>query len=85
MTPLPATQALDAFFLEARARLLDLAAILDRIGRGTDPAAALADPRAEKLRRALEILLTMTDGRAEAVQQLFSLDYDPAWTRPKPR
>jgi hypothetical protein len=85
MTPLPATQALDAYFLEARARLLDLAAILDRIGRGTEPAAALADPRSEKLRRALEILLTRTDGRAEAIQQLFSLDYDPAWTRPKPR
>ena len=34
MTPLPATQALDRYFLEARSKLLDLAAILDRIGRG---------------------------------------------------
>ena len=32
----PAGKALDAYFLEARARLLDLAAILDRIGRGAD-------------------------------------------------
>jgi hypothetical protein len=85
MIPLPATQALDAYFLEARARLLDLAAILDRISRGSDAAAALADPRSEKLRRALGILLTRTDGRAEAVQQLFSLDYDPTWKRPAPR
>ncbi len=85
MTPLAAPQALDAYFLEARARLLDLAAILDRIGRGADPAAALADPRAQKLRRALEILLARPDGRAEAVQQLFSLDYDPDWKRPQPR
>src|SRR5262249_37923219 len=29
MTPLPAAKALDAYFLEARAKLLDLAAILD--------------------------------------------------------
>ena len=34
MTPLPAPKALNDFFLEARCRLLDLAAILDRIGRG---------------------------------------------------
>jgi hypothetical protein len=85
MTPLPAPQALDAYFLEARARLLDLAAILDRIGRGADPDAAQADPRAQKLRRALETLLARSDGRAEAVQQLFSLDYDPGWKRPQPR
>lgn len=85
MTPLPAPQALDAYFLEARARLLDLAAILDRIGRGADPAATLADPRAQNLRRALEVLLTRSAGRAEAVQQLFSLDYDPDWERPRPR
>ena len=34
MTPLPAPRALDQFFLDARARLLDLAAMLDRIDRG---------------------------------------------------
>jgi hypothetical protein len=85
MTPLPAPLALDAYFLEARARLLDLAAILDRVGRGADPDAVLSDPRAQKLRRALEILLARSDGRAEAVQQLFSLDYDPDWKRPRPR
>ena len=85
MTPLPAPQALDAYFLEARARAA-------RPGRhpGPDrprgrPAAALADPRLQKLRQALEILLARPDGRAEAVQQLFSLDYDPDWKRPRPR
>ena len=85
MTPLPAPQALDAYFLEARARLLDLAAILDRVGRGADAAAADADPRLRKVREALGILLDKPDGRAAAVQQLFSLDYDPAWRRPEPR
>ena len=39
MKPLPAPKALDAFFLEARCKILDLAAILDRIDRGPDAAA----------------------------------------------
>lgn len=85
MNPLPAARALDQFFLEARCRLLDLAAILDRIGRGDDPASAAADPRAAKLRTALDILATDAPNRAELVQQLFSLDYDPGWKRPTPR
>ena len=34
MKPMTAKAALDAFFLEARSKVLDLAAILDRIGRG---------------------------------------------------
>jgi hypothetical protein len=85
MTPLPAAKALDLYFLDARARLLDLAAILDRIDRGAEPASAAADPRLAKLRRAVEALLTTAPGRAERVQQLFSLDYDPGWPRPEPR
>ena len=36
MTPLPAGKALDAFFLEARSKILDVAAILDRIERGQE-------------------------------------------------
>jgi hypothetical protein len=85
MTPLPATQALDRHFLDARARILDLAAILDRIGRGRDASAVADDPRLLRLRQALEILLDPSGGRAERVQQIFSLDYDPNWTRPQPR
>ncbi len=38
MTPLPSAKALDNYFLEARSKLLDLAAILDRISRGRDAA-----------------------------------------------
>lgn len=85
MTPLPAPHALDAYFLEARARLLDLAAFLDRVGRGADAEAAQADPRWQKVRQALTLLLEQPGGRAEAVQQLFSLEYDPNWERPRPR
>jgi hypothetical protein len=83
--PLPAARALDAFFLEARARLLDLAAILDRIGRGAGRGAVADDPRLARIRQALEVLHDQSGGRAERIQQIFSLDYDPNWERPQPR
>lgn len=84
MQPLPAARALDQFFLDARCRLLDLAAILDRIDRGGEAAVA-ADSRTTRIRQALEALLGEGPGRAEAIQRIFSLDYDPGWKRPQPR
>ena len=83
MTPLPAAQALDRHFLEARSKLLDLAAILDRIDRGQGTAEVDNDPRREKIRQALEVLHDRSGGRAERIQQIFSLAYDPAWKRPR--
>lgn len=83
MKPLPANVALDAFFLEARARLLDVAAILDRIDRGDGTVGA--DPRRQRIQSAIETLLSPGTDRAEAIQQLFSLPYDPNWPRPTPR
>lgn len=85
MTPLFAGQALDMYFLEARSKLLDVAAILDRLNRGREPRDVANDPRVQKIRRALEVLLDQSGGRAERIQQVFSLDYDPAWQRPQPR
>lgn len=85
MQPLPAARALDQFFLEARARLLDVAAILDRVGRGAAAPEAAADPRAEKIRKAIEVLQSDAPNKAELIQQLFSLAYDPDWKRPQPR
>jgi hypothetical protein len=76
---------LDAYFLEARARLLDLAAVLDRIGRGAGAAGVGQDPRLARIRQALEVLADESGGRAERVQKIFSLDYDSAWERPQPR
>jgi len=83
MTPLPANAALDSCFLEARAKLLDLAAFLDRIGRGAG--GVEGDPRLTRIRQALDILADDSGGRAERVQKLFSLDYDPGWKIPQPR
>lgn len=85
MTPLPAPAALDAYFLEARSKLLDLAAILDRIDRGGGAASVAEDPRLLKIGRALEVIADRSTARAERVQKIFSLDYDSAWNRPTPR
>jgi hypothetical protein len=85
MNPLPAAKALDAFFFEARSKILDLAAFLDRIERGDNAAEIRNDPRLAKIRRAVELLLDDGDERAEHVQTVFSLDYDPNWQKPKPR
>jgi hypothetical protein len=85
MTPILAAKALDSYFLEARSKLLDLAGILDRIGRGRDAAATSEDPRLERIRSALEVLKDQSGGRAERIQKIFSLDYDPAWKLPQPR
>ncbi len=85
MTPLSAATALDTYFLEARCKLLDLAAILDRLGRGRDAATLAEDPRLERIRSALEVLHDQSGGRAERIQKLFSLDYDAGWKAPHPR
>jgi hypothetical protein len=76
---------LDTYFLEARSKLLDLAGVLDRIGRGLNAAATDADPRLEKIRQALEVLHDRSGGRAERIQKIFSLDYEPDWHRPQPK
>jgi hypothetical protein len=82
MRPLSAADALDRYFLEARARLLDLAAILDRIERGDS---VPSDPRLARIREALTILQGTGTDRAERIQQVFSLAYEATWERPKPR
>ncbi|MGL6076290.1 MAG: hypothetical protein ACRC8S_19215 [Fimbriiglobus sp.] len=85
MNPLPASTALDAYFLEARCKLLDLAAILDRIQRGSSPESVQNDPRLAKIATALAILQTQPLARAQSIQELFSLPYDPTWPIPMPK
>ena len=85
MTPLTAPKALDSFFLDARCKILEVAAILDRINRGQGASGVDSDPRLDKIRKALEVLHDQSGGRAERIQQIFSLEYDPTWDKPKPR
>jgi hypothetical protein len=85
ITPLPADQVLDRYFLEARSKLLDVAAILDRIDRGENAPNLSQDPRMQKIHEALTLLQKRGTSRAESIQLLFSLAYDAGWEKPQPR
>ena len=68
-------------FLETRSRILEIAAALDRLDRASSPPhpGEAPDRRLDQLRQAIAALLEPGPGRAETVQRLFSLDYDPQW------
>ncbi len=66
--PLDRQQVLDLYFLEHRAKLLDLAAFLDRYDR----AGGAGDFRIAAFREAVKILSEDAPGRARRVQEAFS-------------
>jgi hypothetical protein len=68
---------LDQEYLVARAKILELAAILDRLDRANE--AAAEDPRYGLLRQGMELLQQPEDGRAERVQLHFSRPYQATW------
>lgn len=74
-----AADVLNRDFLETRSRILEIAAALDRLDRAPGKAGEHPDRRLAQLRQAIECLLEPGPGRAETVQHLFSLDYDPHW------
>ena len=83
--PLPAGAVLDRYFLEMRAKVLDVAAALDRIERAAEPGRAADDERMAKLRQAMKILLDGQGDRAARVLMTFSDAYQPGWPRPAKR
>jgi hypothetical protein len=64
-------------FLPIRSKLIDVAASLDRIDRAAGPPPN--DPRMNKIRQAIEVLLRSELGRVEQIQLVFSLPYDEQW------
>jgi hypothetical protein len=74
-----ASEVLNRDFLEARCKILEIAAILDRIDRAPAKHHDHPDPRMSQLRQALEALCVPDAGRAETIQLIFSLEYDPKW------
>jgi hypothetical protein len=69
--PLSTRQIVDAYFMEHRAKLLDIAAFLDRLDRAVDaPSAGPDDVRVRALRRAVPLLL---DGRPDRVRRMLDL------------
>jgi len=69
--PLTGHQLLDLYYLDMRCHLLEVAAGFDRIQRASGAEAALADPRAARLRASLDILASDTPDRAERFLNLF--------------
>jgi hypothetical protein len=72
-------QVLDHDFLEARGKILEIAAILDRIDRAPARQGEHPDRRLSQLRQAVEALLEPGPGRSETIQHIFSLEYDSGW------
>ena len=72
---LTAAQVLDTYFLETRAKLLEIAANLDRFDRALDAPSRHDDPRLAFVQNALQILQapSHTPNRAEQIQRLYSL------------
>jgi hypothetical protein len=77
-----ADQILEDSFLEVRAKLLEVAATLDRLDRSSDedaPLTAQAELRRVKLDEAIRVLLSEGPDRAERLQRLFSRQYENDW------
>lgn len=77
--PLSAEEVLQREFLEIRFRILDLAAMFDRLDRAAG--SVRDDARVKRLQEALEILSERRSDRAEQVQLAFSRPYDDAWQK----
>ena len=77
-----ADQILDRDFLDVRHRIIDVAAALDRIGRGSGTDSTPSDPRMVQLTEAIHLLVDGKPDRAERVQMVFSDKYDPQWRSP---
>jgi len=74
-----AREVLDRDFLEVRGKLLDIAAVLDRIERAPTHHPEHPDPRLGQIRQALEALCIPGPCRAETIQMIFSVEYDRRW------
>lgn len=75
--PIDAPELLNQEFLEIRARLLQVAAALDRLDRADGDVSR--DKRRIDLDRAIRVLLDSESNRAEKLQKIFSLPYDRDW------
>lgn len=73
----PSQQVFDDEFLGLRAKVLELAAALDRVDRAAGP--PVEDEKMRKLRAAMETLLRPDAHRAEQIQLLFSRPYRDDW------
>ncbi len=79
-----ADQILNETFLELRAKLLEIAATLDRIERSADGGKSLsvhALARRKQVDEAIRICLSEGPDRAARLQRLFSREYESNWRK----
>ena len=76
---LTAKAALDKYFFQIRCRILEVATDLDRIERGEGAATVAGDLRLSLIAEAIGVLGGGGTDRAERIQHIFSLEYDPDW------
>jgi hypothetical protein len=67
-----ANEILDVYFIENRAKLIEVAAFLDRLDRTGETAKGKSDFRYKAFLTALRILAGGKEGRAKELQMLFS-------------
>jgi hypothetical protein len=72
-------EVLEQEFLPLRAKILEIAAGLDRLDRASGD--SRSDQRRQRLEQAIRLLLDEAPTRAEQVQHLFSREYDQAWRK----
>ena len=81
-SPRDANCILAESFLDARAKLLEVAAVLDRIDRAAEDVGTLnhsSQACRTKVDEAIRILLSEGPDRAARLQRLFSREYDAGW------
>lgn len=70
-SPLSQQDLIDEYFMEQRSRIMDVAALLDRLDRAADQNGS-DDFRLVAMRKALHELIGDQPGRVERVQMIFS-------------
>ncbi len=70
--PASRSAIVDLYFMEHRAKLIDIAAFLDRLDRADDASNAEPDFRIEAFRQAIAILSDSRSQRAKRILDLFS-------------
>ncbi|MBN1909522.1 MAG: hypothetical protein JW818_07285 [Pirellulales bacterium] len=75
--PSNAVETLNRDWLPLRAALIDLAATLDRIDRAEG--SVDEDARWAQIQQSLAVLSAPEANRAEQIQLIFSLPYEPNW------
>lgn len=78
--PLTYAQIVDQYFLEHRAKLIDVAAFLDRLERAADGPAAKDDFRVAALHEAILLLI---DGEGERARRVLALLSDTTEAMPQ--